>query len=150
MGRPHLAARSDRALHAWRPAASGSTVSLAAWHSAVSCVQVERHQFRAHPDPGEPIPGMQWLKGGVPRYWMFQVRLTSPAACPCPIAGRHSHLAPAYAQQLLHPPPGCSAATHAAEPAAAEHWPVWQDTWVDVSTLTPVIDEAIAAVKSRG
>ena len=35
--------------------------------------QVEKHQFRPHPDPEEPIPGMQWLKGTVPRYWMFQV-----------------------------------------------------------------------------
>ena len=35
--------------------------------------EVERHPFRPHPDPSEPLPGKQWLAGGVPRYWMFQV-----------------------------------------------------------------------------
>ena len=43
--------------------------------------EVERHPFRPHPDPSEPIPGKQWLAGGVPRYWMFQVACPDSQAC---------------------------------------------------------------------
>ena len=43
--------------------------------------EVERHPFRAHPDPSEPIPGKQWLSGGVPRYWMFQVPFSLDLPC---------------------------------------------------------------------
>ena len=46
------------------------------WHCSFEtqppALQVEKTPFRPHPDPDEPIPGQQWLKGGVPRYWMFQ------------------------------------------------------------------------------